>query len=67
MPAPKPPTPFEQLMSEARQAYATAHPDRAIAALGRALQLATTTAELRLIAGTHRRFGRLELAGGGAP
>ena len=49
-------------MSEARQAYATAHPDRAIAALGKAMQLATTAAELRLIAGTHRRFGRLELA-----
>jgi tetratricopeptide (TPR) repeat protein len=58
----KQPTRFDQLMNEARQAYATAQPDRAIAALGKALGLARTPAELRLIAGTHRRFGRLELA-----
>jgi hypothetical protein len=62
VPNANPPTPFDLLMSEARQAYATARPDRAIAALARALDLARTPAELRLIAGTHRRFGRLELA-----
>ncbi len=58
----KTPTAFERLMLEARQAYATAQPQQAIAALDRAMGLATTPAELRLIAGVHRRFGRLELA-----
>lgn len=53
---------FEQSMERARQAYATGRPAEAISALAAAGAEATTADQWRRIAGTHRRFGRLELA-----
>ena len=53
---------FDRYMGQAREAYATGHPAVAISALGQASKLAKTPEQFRLIAGTHRRFGRLELA-----
>lgn len=53
---------FEQLMERARQAYAAGRATDAIAALDEASALAKAADQFRLIAGTHRRFGRLHHA-----
>ncbi len=60
MPDPKPPPPFEALLNTGRQAYATGQPDAAIAALDKAMTLATSSEQLRLLSTIHRRFGRME-------
>ncbi|MBI4921781.1 MAG: sulfotransferase [Devosia nanyangense] len=55
-------TTFDQLMEHARQGYARARPDEAIAALSKATLIAQSVAQLREVYRTHRRFGRFEHA-----